>query len=415
VNRVLAAATAALLVGCGEAHGDDERAARALGEPPIHPVPGCETIDHRSCDIEVAACRERLIELAACLRGSDAIPVPPVTTMTTAEYAAIVNARLAENPPPDPNHYEQALVMLGLAEPGELSSTMIDADDVTLLGVYRFEEKDILIIDHDNQDGNEEERSNSTLVHEFVHALQDRDIDLAATYDEVVTSYDSYLAYGSVVEGEARLHETRFTASLLGLDPASIDWDERFQNLADLRESTVLDESSPYSATWGFFPYVLGSRFVHHAWSRSGYEGVRELYDSPPTRAHAIMASASDIVVDDWPEPVFEAPEAPTPWMLWSEESLGAWGVLLVLTRSGTPEGMRPLALDWRGDRLWTYSNDAVPAQTTMVWEIEFANVESATRVESVAPSTMGVVRRDRRVVLASSTGTTAIDWALVP
>jgi hypothetical protein len=127
------------------------------------------------------------------------------------------------------------------------------------------------------------------------------------------------------------------------------------------------------------------------------------------------MASASDIVVDDWPEPVFEAPEAPTPWMLWSEESLGAWGVLLVLTRSGTPEGMRPLALDWRGDRLWTYSNDAVPAQTTMVWEIEFANVESATRVESVAPSTMGVVRRDRRVVLASSTGTTAIDWALVP
>jgi len=412
VNRFLAGASLALLWSCG-ADVDDDETPNALGAPPIHPVPGCESIDHRACDIAEAACRDRLMLLAACLRGSEPLAVPPVTTMTTTEYAAVVNARLAADPPPDPNHYERALTLLGLVEPGELSETMIGPDDVSLWGQYRSEEKDILIIEQEEADNI---ASNHVLVHEFVHALQDRELDLASSFDEFVTSYDSYLGYASVVEGEARMHEVRFTASLLGLDPADIDWGERFQNAVELGEAAILSEPSAYSKTYGYFPYSLGARFVHHAWLDSGSAGVSALLRAPPARAHAVMDSLFAVAVDDWPEPAFVAPTAPASWTLWGDESLGAWGLLLARTRMNPSQNMRQTALDWRGDHLYVYVDDAVPEQTTMAWNIELASVSSATRVEAIARGiSMHVARSETRVVIAGSTGTNPVDWALVP
>jgi hypothetical protein len=403
---------ATLVCGCG-ASGDED-GAEPLGPPGSYPVLGCEHVDHRPCDVQDAPCRDRLMELAACLRGSEPMPVPPVTTITVAEYVTNVNAELAESPPPNPNHYERALGLLSLVSAGELSATMIRAEDVTLLGYYSFDEKNIVLIDH--PDDEDELPACQTLLHEFVHALQDRDFALAPLTEALATTYDSYLGVRSIIEGEARMHETTYAASLLGLDPSAIDWDERYASVAERDQAYVLEGDAPYSDSWWFFPYALGSRFVHHAFRRSGADGVRELFESPPTRARGILASTDDVVVDDFPEPEFTAPEAPSPWTLWAEDTLGAWGIAMVMTRQGASEAARDLALDWRGDRLWIYADDATPPRTTMIWDVEYASREAAVAADALMGGLgASVVRSETRVLVARSTAPDPIDWALVP
>ena len=412
MTRSLAlAALASLALGCGSS--DDELA--KLGPLPIYPVPGCEALDHRPCDIGTSPCRERLMELAACLRGSEPLPVPPIATMTTAEFAAYLNERFAEDPPPEPNHYETALTLLGLVEPGGLGRQAMVEDDLEFVwGIYRFATKDIIIVDHGvPADGPD---PNSVLLHEFVHALQDADVDLLRFYDEYSTSYDSYLAVAAVSEGEAFFHQSRFWSSLLGLDPGKVDWSQRLQERVEFAEETALQAPSPYTASYALFPYDFGARFVHHAWVASGSAGVDALFASPPTRSVAVMASETGLESAAWPSPEFPTLDAPAPWTPWTEASLGAWGSLLYLTGLTTHAPARDAALDLVGDRLLVYTATETSTETAAVWHLEFGSEETAATVEGLVRGERGAVARaGNRVVLVVSTGTDPLDWALAP
>lgn len=406
--RALAALAGAALFGCGS---EDETS--GLGPHPVFRVPGCEHIEHRPCDIRVGPCQERLMELAACLRGSEPMPVPPVTMMTTSEFVELLNQGYAEDPPPDPNHYERALTLLDLVEPGAFEPTArVEMDVEFIWGLYRWDEKDIVIVDHDVPA--DEPDPNSVLVHEFVHALQDYDVDLKGFYEEHSHGYDSYLAVDAIVEGEARFHQIRFWASLLGLDPAAIDWTSHFQEVAEYGEAWVLSEPSPYLATYSFFPYELGALLVHHAWTDAGAAGVDALFASPPTRSQAVMASVEEVARADWPAPEFPALEAPAPFTLDSQTSLGAWGVFIHLAVEMEPATARSIALDLLGDELAVYPNVDTPTETAAVWRLEFSSEGAAVSFQAEERQRSNTVVRDgTRVVVLASTGSSSLDWAL--
>lgn len=356
------------------------------------------------------------MELAACLRGSEPLALPPVTNLTTDEFLALLNQDILENPPPDPNHYEIALDLLGLVAPGALRpEARIMADVERFWGIYRNAEKDILIIDHGV--AADEPEPNLVLLHEFVHALQDADVDLGGYVTEYSTSDDSNLAARSVVEGEARFHETRYWSSILGLDPVRIDWTEHFQNVVELAEEAALSSESPYLTGRAYFPYEHGARFVNHAWSDLGQVGIDALFASPPTRSLALMTSVSAIEPADWPEPEFPALEPPEPFTLWAETSLGAWGLFLQLARPSGREVAHDVAVTLRGDRLGIFFGESTRIETTVVWQLEFAADIDAQQMESLVRNRTGVsfLREGNRFVMALSTSPLALDWALVP
>jgi hypothetical protein len=403
------------LTGCG---GDPEDSTAPPGDLQSFRVPGCEAIDHSGCDVLDAVCQTRLLALAACLRGGEPGEPPPITVMTEQEYADYLNEIIAEDPPPNPNHYEIALTMLGLARPGALSpSTVVAATVAHVRGVYRYGPKDILIIDHGAE--TDEETASNVLVHEFVHALQDRDVNLPAFEEEHATSYDSFLATRAVIEGEARMHQTRHRAAQLGLNPAEIDWRRRFQGALDLGEVGVLEEPSPYTATWNVLPYAWGARYMQFAWEQGGLTGVLERFASPPKTTHALMASVDGIAQPEPTPAVFTAPTASKPWTLLTENVLGAWGIFIAFAPQETPEAARALALAWRGDGLFVYVDaiDETPS-TAVVWRMEFADDASASMAEQVASEMippLEVRREGARVVLAKSNSGLPIDWALSP
>jgi hypothetical protein len=408
--RAFLAFAGAALFGCGS---DDESS--GIGPHPVYPVVGCEHIEHRPCDIRDGPCQERLMKLAACLRGSDPLPVPPVTMMTPSEFVDFVNQDTSEEPPPDPNHYERALTLLDLVEPGALSQSEIVEEDIEFLwGIYRHDDKDIVIVDHGVSA--DETTPNAVMLHEFVHALQDHDVDLGRYIEEYALDYDSALAARSVVEGEARFHESRYFASLLGLDPAAVDWTSHFQETAEYGEEWILSQPSPYLASYSSFPYEFGARLVHHAWSEAGAAGVDALFASPPTRSQAIMESVDEVVLADWPAPEFPALDTPVPWTLAARTSLGAWGLFLRLALAIEVGTARFIALELVGDELEVYANEDLPTETAVVWRLEFSRENSAAAFEShERQRSSALVREGARVVFARSTGTSPLDWALVP
>jgi hypothetical protein len=261
------------------------------------------------------------------------------------------------------------------------------------------------------------------LVHEFIHALQDRDVDLKA-FAGRATSYDSSLAADAVVEGEAQLHQTRYGASVLGLDPADIDWTKRFQSRVDAEEPTLAKKPSPYTASWSIFPYQWGARYMHFTWAAGGLPAVRGRFASPPTTTRILMASV-DRALD--PDPATIPPPAPAAtadWNLFASTELGAWGVFLFLEKqiAHDVDRARALALGWRGDEVWAYagaSTSPVAPPTAVVWRIDFADEATASGVASIAAgvvgSTGGVRQQGTRLVVARTDGTMPIDWALGP
>jgi hypothetical protein len=397
-----------IAAGCG----DDAHPAHA-GAVQIHPVPGCESIDPTPCDVFDTACETRLMDLAACLRGSAAQPLPPVSRMTEAEYAQWLTDQIAaEKPPPNVNNVEAAFVMLGLVVQGAFqpsSMAMVDASQVW--GVYRSDTDDVLLIDHGVP--GDAAQVNAVLLHEFVHALQDHDQDLPTWFDAHADTYDATLATKSVVEGEARFHEDRFAVSLLGLDPATVDLAKHFDNAILHDEEWMRMQPSPYLASFYALPYDFGARRLLPRFTQNGPQAIADLFATPTADTRVLLDPTNDAVIPAWAAP--SAPTPPAEWTLVEESTLGAWMVDLVLGEDGLTADADVQARGWRGDRFWIYAGTGASATATaMVWRIAFADEATALLAATRLSLKFVTQRFGAEVVIAAADPRTLLDWAFV-
>lgn len=204
-------------------------------------------------------------------------------------------------------------------------------------------------------------------MHELVHALQDRDVDLRAFYGEHGGSYDARLA-------------------------------------------------SPLIASRSAFPYSYGQRFVDFAWQAGGRSAFLDLLAAPPASTHVLMGS-SDTPSEPPPQVELSPPVAPGGWSAPGNDVLGAWGLFLALTRAASAEAARPTALAWRGDRFSVYAGPRPFSETALVWQIELADEASASSVAAnlgLLVGSAGVQRQETRVVVAAATSAVSLDWAFV-
>jgi hypothetical protein len=411
-RNVILGLCAFFLTGCG----NTEDVEREYFDPA--PLPGCEELDYAVCDVRDPACQKSLFECAACLRGDDAGKLPPIDYLTREEYRAMLEADAAGAEFPEPNHTEVTLHFLGLVEAGAFSrDKSLEFSANFPVGVYRSDQKRILLIEIDPAEKITPDSAiaNVTLLHEFVHALQDRTASFPALYEAQPATVDAFLGLRSLVEGEARLLELFMMAALNGVSMEKIDWPLAFEGRIARAETALSEAPSPLLASLGIFPYDYGGLFIYHVREQKGQDGVRALFKAPPTSTLPALRSAEELPEIKVTPIAFEAPAAPEGVTLDNDTALGPWGVWLALYAHGrSREEARELALAWRGDHIFSYAGPE--ATTTMIWELTFADDSAAERVASalVLPSDIewDVQRQGPRVHLRATNAVgTLKDW----
>jgi hypothetical protein len=227
---------------------------------------------------------------------------------------------------------------------------------------------------------------------------------------------DERWAYSAMIEGEASLHENRYAAAMLGLDPAKVDWTAHFQNSLAHDEQRLLDEPSPYLASYKYFPYEWGGRYMYFTWLAGGMDAVLGRFSLPPTMTHTLLASTMGAVDSDVTPDELVLAAAPPEWTQIAHMSLGAWGVHLAFEKTATTlDSVRAMALAWRGDALAIYASRETPAHSAVLWRLEFADESTATQAKVAAERISGIgnVRQDgHRLVIAKTDGSSPVEWA---
>jgi hypothetical protein len=381
-----------LLTGCavcfGVACSEDARQRTELPPPydrPPVPLAGCEDFDYGGCDVRERTCVENLARIAACLRASDAAVLPALSFASEEQARGILLDSLAGSAPPSPDYFALVLTQLGLSEPSAFDPGVTAARLAQRWAAfYRRDVAEVVVIEHATDP--DPLTTDALVLHELVHALQDREHSLDAFAREYQTDSDGTLRGLSVVEGEAQFHEQRLYAALTGVDAASVDWPEELARQRAASEQQLFQESDLYSASLLHVPYAHGCEYAARVWSDGGPAALSHLLDAPPRDMREILARLwGDLAAQPSPSPV--APSAVgsgATLQAWS--TLGAWGVYLFFRpRTGSDEAARELSLAWRGDRMEAYSLSG--AQVAGRWSIDFADADAATRALSAVGS----------------------------
>jgi hypothetical protein len=397
----------AALLGCS---GEEDPTESLAGELPFYPVPGCESVEHAPCDVRAEACQTQLLAMAACLRGSESVELPPIEMIDKAEYARRLREGLGTAARPDPDHEEAAFVLLRLIPVDGFGTEALVAEAVDFVGGFYDSDTQAITLVDAGSDLTARDWS-ALMVHEFIHYLQDKQLSLAAWREHYRASEDTWFALRALVEGEAQFHQLRYVASLSRFDPARVSLDAFFASRISQDEIELVQSNSAYLVAPYRFPYDWGGRYVGHAWRMAGHAGVHERFADPPTTTHALMASETGVYVPEFEPTTPQGPLAvPAEWALTHEHQLGALVTFLALgQRTSDPELSRALALAWRGDRLFVYGaeNDDT---TAVVWRIDFADETSAQLAAAVFSSPARAV--GTRVTVALTDGRFALDWA---
>jgi hypothetical protein len=373
---LLAARLCGTFAVCG-CSSRDEPATPTLSLAPPAPLPECPDADYSPCDIREGSCQRQLGDLAACLR-EDAPLATPIDVMTEAEYLALLRQEAEGSSEPPVKHFNRAISKLGLAPLQNISyDDQLETRVANLGGVYRPEEKRIIIIDRERT--GDRVYDDIVLVHELVHALQDADHDLLHWPDDEPTTFDSGLAHSTLVEGEAKFYEYRASVPLLGLDLDDVDLEVTLQENLERSFEQALSAELLMSESYATVTYGMGAVQTLRVWNESGPRGMDPLWASPPRTMQRIMSELFGLNTPqdrgiDIAAPEIEALAA------YDDTTLGAWGLYLVLAKAGEAQPLER-SLTWRGDHLWVFEDG--DAATYALWQLELESSEAAQDLDA--------------------------------
>jgi hypothetical protein len=407
-----ATATLALLL-LGAACSDDSDHAGAY-VPRTFPVPGCEQFDTRPCNALLRACQTRLYGLAACLRGEEPGELPSISVISPEDYGDALREYYEENPIEGPGSFEHTLALLGLSDEGSFSiDERIARAEESVWGVYLDETREILLVDHGFAFA--EPEVDSILVHEFVHALQDRAVGVTPFYEAYGRTWDSALAAGAVIEGEADFVRYRYLVAALGYDPRRVDYAGLHESVVEESWRALVESTDALAASQIFFTYAWGSRYMNYVFEEGGFDALGARWTAPPSTTYEFIASQFGAAAPDFEPVEFGAPEPPQGITADTGTVLGAWGLLVLLAKQGLDlQQATNGALGWRGDGYFTYVDETGAAAA--VWRIELADERVAAELADLLAG---------RKLRAETVGTTLtlgvadpdlpIDWVFAP
>jgi hypothetical protein len=362
---------------------------------------GCEKRKELECDINEDDCRKAIFQVVLRVRG-DAFdpfaPMPPVDEMTPEAFGASLRARSTPETA-ESLGWKHALGMLRFIDPAQtLSDASIEHAVRSVAAFYTPTTKRVTIIKRP-RDADEQIDAMATLAHEFVHAVQDREVDLRRS--GALT--DAQWARRALIEGDAKLYEMLSVADFFAVSEGWIGWDRYFTAYeTSLRKSVASDKNRFLTAQSLVYP--LGGRFLADRFWQGGNPEIRRLYPAAPsTSAHYMHGANGSPQLASFAPCEAVAPAGFTPF---GEDSFGAVEVFAYLVSGLPDERAWTLALGWTGDRVRAFRRPEGEG-TAVTWSIGLAEAASVTDAElaqlAYAPNVRVQRRADGLLVTAAS------------
>jgi hypothetical protein len=244
-----------------------------------------------------------------------------------------------------------------------------------------------------------------TFSHEFTHALQDQNFDLAKLATDTPDQGDRDLARTALPEGDATLAMTQWSTKFMTLpellsianDPGSVAQQKQLNDAPPILRQTLL------------FPYMQGLSFVQGVYSSGGWAAVDRIYANPP-------ASTSQIIhpelytggIKPVPVSVPAVPASLSGWKLSMQDTLGEfelgiWLGGLTEANSGSADAVS----EWGGDRVGLY--EGPNGQWAVVLKTAWRTGARASAFDSAAGTLLGQLGGPSR----TCAGTTDVTVAL--
>ena len=262
----------------------------------------------------------------------------------------LLNDRINEEYPSDKlERLSVAYAKLGLIEPElNLRETILALYGEQLAALYDQKKKKLYSIEGLPFS---KEFHKVLMVHELTHALQDQNFDITKLPLEIENNDDRAMAALSLLEGDATLAFTQYTAEGVQL------------GLRDIMATVSMGQKELFDAPYVIrknllFPYSEGSKFVVRLHRKGGWEAVNAVYKDPPQSTEQILHPEKYLDARDNPVEI-SLPDlsslAGRKWELLEENVMGELNTAVLFTEFlGSIRSIKP-SKGWGGDRFRVY------------------------------------------------------------
>ncbi len=205
------------------------------------------------------------------------------------------------------------------------------------------------------------EQQRAALIHELVHALQDREIALDGFISPDPGRGDQLLARQALIEGEAVALTIDFLLKVQNMDITMLPDLSNTQGLiATSAGGPMIAKAPKFLRDLLLFPYLEGVGFAYQLRKAHPWSAMSALYRDPPRSTAQIMDPAKRLgALREDPVPLTLpglAPLLPGRTLV-SDDEMGEFGLGAVIgLHLGEPEGRRA-AIGWRGDRFQVWED----------------------------------------------------------
>ena len=259
-----------------------------------------------------------------------------------------------------------------------------------VLGLYAPDRDTLWVVveDEDEGFGDLNELEESTLVHEFVHAIQDFHFNLDEVYLTVFEDLDRNLAWAAVIEGDAVTHERRYKDEYVALRRAGVTVllaSGAFFQTTDIPQSIIREL---------YFPYTTGANSVASMVDRGDTGLVNELLANPPLGTSVVMHP--ELLASGWRPRNVTLPDLADAlgdgWVRESGGALGEFNLQNYLSLTIRSDVAAEAAKGWFGDHYDVYASDE---GSLAVFRVAFESVEEANEMRAALEDVLKVVRAE--------------------
>jgi Zn-dependent peptidase ImmA (M78 family) len=287
----------------------------------------------------------------------------PVVLLTTDELRTnVINDFLADYTDEKISDDLLELSIIGLLKPDfDLRTLYINLLSEQIAGYYDNETKEMFVVSDQGFQGPER----LTYAHEYTHALQDQNYDIAhgLNYNDDACEKDTErcAAVQALIEGDATLSQTLWYQYY-----ATVQDQQQIAQYYNSLKSPVYDSAPAFLKEDFVFPYNQGATFVQDIYSNGGWSAINTVYHNPPVDTEQILHP--NLYPSDKPITVTLPDLVSTLGTGWREvdrNTMGEWYTYLVLADGDNTNARlststaQAAAAGWGGDEYLVLHNDS--------------------------------------------------------